>query len=305
MKLGMLLHNPTAGDAEHSKKALSKLLEDHGFLCRYLSVKDDWKDFSPDIDFIVIAGGDGTVRKVLKGLDEKERSLSKWPLALLPLGTANNIARTLRIGGNDAEIVESWHNQLIKHTDLGRIQHKDEQLFFVEGIGCGLFASHMKDAKEIPENEEESPEDKMKADLKIFYDKVFTARALKCNLVIDQKDYSGQYIMVEIMNIQSVGTRLLLAPNADPGDGFFDVVLIPEKDREHLASYLYDRIRNEDKIPDFKIIRGQTISFSCEEGVFHVDDKSFNTKPGEKLDISLEQGVLKFLVPDGEKPTTS
>ena len=68
----MLLHNPKAGDAEHSKKALTKLMEDHGFACRYISVKDEWQDFNPDIDFIAMAGGDGTVRKVLKGLDDKE-----------------------------------------------------------------------------------------------------------------------------------------------------------------------------------------------------------------------------------------
>lgn len=300
----MLLHNPKAGDAEHSKKALTKLLEDHGFACRYISVKEDWQDFSPDIDFIAMAGGDGTVRKVLKGLDDKERPLGKWPLALLPLGTANNIARTLKIGGTDAEIVESWHDQTIKLVDLGRIQHHKEQLFFLEGIGGGLFASHMLEAKDAPEDLEDSPEEKMKADLKVFYDKIFTTPALKCDLVIDGKDYSGNYIMLEIMNIRSVGTRLLLAPKADPGDGFFDVVLIGDKDREQLASYIYDRMKEADKEPDFRIIRGKNISIKVEGGLYHIDDKSFNAEKGVTLEISLQEQALKFLVPDEKKPVS-
>lgn len=297
----MLLHNPKAGDAEHSKKALTKLLEDHGFSCRYISVKENWQEFTPDIDFIAMAGGDGTVRKVLKGLDDKERPLGKWPLALLPLGTANNIARTLNIGGTDAEIVESWHGQTIKLVDLGRIQHNKEQLFFLEGVGCGLFASHMLEAKEAPDELDDSPEEKMKADLKVFYDKIFTAPALKCELTIDGKDYSGNYIMLEIMNIRSVGTRLLLAPKADPGDGVFDVVLIGDKDREQLARYIYDRMREENAKSDFRIIRGKSVSIKCDGGLYHIDDKSFNAEKGEKLEISLQEQILKFLVPEEKK----
>ena len=297
MKMGMLLHNPTAGDEKHSKKALVKLLEDHGFSCRYASVKDEWEDFPPDIDFIIMAGGDGTVRKVLKGMEEKSRPLNKWPLALLPLGTANNIARTLGIEGDDDQIVESWHKGNIKQVDLGRIRNGKENLFFVEGLGCGLFPTHMKKAKESPEEYEGSPEENMKNDLKIFYDDIFSAKPVKCKLTIDEKDYSGEYLLLEVMNIRSVGTRLLLSPSSDPGDGFFDVVLIPEKDRELLAGYLYDKIKGEEKEPSFQTVRGKHIVLNCSDDLFHVDDRIVDPEKKEDFGISMEEGLLKFLVP--------
>ena len=58
----------------NKKKDLKRLLETHG----------------PDVDRIVIGGGDGTLSKALPVLLKLKK-----PLAVLPLGTANDCARTL------------------------------------------------------------------------------------------------------------------------------------------------------------------------------------------------------------------
>src|SRR4051812_7704662 len=119
MKVVKLLHNPGAGDEEHSKKELVKLIEANGFECNYSSVKKDWTNFEPEPDFLVIAGGDGTVRKVTKELLEQNLVNKKFPIALLPLGTANNIAKTLGIAGEKESIIQSWHRARLKKYDVG------------------------------------------------------------------------------------------------------------------------------------------------------------------------------------------
>src|SRR5690348_12883473 len=97
MKQVTLLHNPNAGDEEHNKKELRSLLKGNGWECRYFSTKEKkWKNFDTDSDLLAIAGGDGTVRKAIKSLLERKKEIKKLPpIALIPLGTANNIGNTL------------------------------------------------------------------------------------------------------------------------------------------------------------------------------------------------------------------
>ena len=69
MQTVKLIHNPTAGDEEHNKEHLVAQIEKAGFECRYSSTKKSgWKEIEEDIDILAVAGGDGTVRKVVKNI---------------------------------------------------------------------------------------------------------------------------------------------------------------------------------------------------------------------------------------------
>ncbi len=79
MKVAKVLHNPNAGDGDNSDRDLIAALEAEGYRCSYLSTKEkgwekkDWdKIESEDIDFVVVAGGDGTVRKLAGELLERK-----------------------------------------------------------------------------------------------------------------------------------------------------------------------------------------------------------------------------------------
>src|SRR5678816_239765 len=139
MKIINLLHNPTAGNEDHDKEELISLLEKNGFECQYSSMKKDWKDIDEKVDFIISAGGDGTIRKITKHLLERKLSEKTWPIALLPLGTANNIAQTLEINGTTEEIIQSWHKAEMKEFDVGRIRNLPKIEFFLESLGYGMF----------------------------------------------------------------------------------------------------------------------------------------------------------------------
>ena len=91
-----LIHNPKAGDQDESGKSLRKLLEGAGYEVRYHSAKEDgWKQaLKKDADLVAIAGGDGTVGRVARRMAGRG-----IPLAVLPSGTANNIARSASTSG--------------------------------------------------------------------------------------------------------------------------------------------------------------------------------------------------------------
>jgi diacylglycerol kinase (ATP) len=89
----LLLHNPTAGASHpNAEELLEGIHKAIGVKPRYFSIKNpDWKDaVSKRWDAVILAGGDGTVGKSVRWLRNR-----KTPMAILPLGTANNIARSL------------------------------------------------------------------------------------------------------------------------------------------------------------------------------------------------------------------
>ena len=74
---------------------------------------------------------------------------TRLPLAPLPLGTANNISKTL---GLDAltldEIVAGWHGGQRVNFDAGIARGPWGSRYFMEAIGVGLFARAMPAADE-------------------------------------------------------------------------------------------------------------------------------------------------------------
>src|SRR5258706_10863384 len=91
-----LIHNEKAGDRRHSRGNLIELLERAGYSVAYFPAKhsDLAEALGHPAEIVVSAGGDGTVARVVR-----EARAEGPPIAILPLGTANNIANSLGIGG--------------------------------------------------------------------------------------------------------------------------------------------------------------------------------------------------------------
>jgi diacylglycerol kinase (ATP) len=87
-----LLHNPKAGGRKHNRKQLLKALgrADHDAIYRSTKNKGWKRALKKRADVVIVAGGDGAVAKVAAKLINRGK-----PLAILPLGTANNLARSL------------------------------------------------------------------------------------------------------------------------------------------------------------------------------------------------------------------
>ncbi len=299
MKVVKLLHNPGAGDEDHSKDELISMLEAYGFECRYSSTKKKniCKDIEHDVDMLVVAGGDGTVRNVVEDLVDRKMLEKNWPIALLPLGTANNIAKTLGIQGNTEEIIRSWQKDKMKKYDVGRLYNVPDSKFFLESFGYGVFPYLMQEMKKTGREKVDAPEEKIKAALELLHGIILTYEGQYCELEIDGVDHSGNYLLVEIMNTQSIGPNLLLAPQADPGDGHLEVALVPEHDRQKLAAYVFHKINGREEEYDLYCITGKNIRISWEGTHVHVDDEVVKLKKSAEIKIELREGLLEFLVP--------
>ncbi len=72
------------------------------------------RKYGPTVDQIIIGGGDGTINCAAEALLETSQ-----PLGILPLGTGNDLARTLRITPNLIEACRIIRDGHVHQIDLG------------------------------------------------------------------------------------------------------------------------------------------------------------------------------------------
>lgn len=300
MKYAKIFHNPGAGNGEPNREKLIELMKSAGFKCSYTSIKQEgWEDMKIDReDFILIAGGDGTVRKVAARLLDKKLLEKQLPIALLPLGTANNIAHALALTGDEAEAIETWKNQNVKSFDIGTITGLKNPAFFLEGIGYGIFPyliRKMKNSRQV----QEPVKVKIARSLELLLDITLTCKAKPCHLKIDGMECSGEFLLAEVMNTPSIGPNLNIAPSADPGDGELEVVLIAEEQREDFAAYIRNKIAGKERPPFLSVIKAKKLEMRWEDTILHVDDEYMELTKPVSLHIELMSGRLGFMA--GEK----
>lgn len=296
-----LVHNPTAGDETHNKEALVSAIEDAGFTCHYTSTKElGWKAFDKEADLIAVAGGDGTVRKVVKQvLKNAKNGAANVPLAVLALGTANNIAKTFNLTADTAKEVQQWKEGRMKKVDIGKVENIPGVDFFLEGFGFGIFPLLMKEMKKRAEIYD-TPEDELKGALKTLHRILLKYKPRQCRLEIDGTDHSGSFYMVEVMNIRSIGPNMMLAPLADPGDGEMEVVLVPEAHKEKFSDYLVHKLTGGEDPFQFHTLKGKDIRISWQGVRFHADDKMLMLEKETEVHIQVKEGALQFVVPTDE-----
>jgi diacylglycerol kinase family enzyme len=156
----------------------------------------------------------------------------------------------------------------------------------------------MKKMKEENEQMFLSLDAEIKYSLQVLHELVLSYDAQDIQLEIDRTDHSGKYLMAEIMNIRSIGPNLQLAPQADPGDGDLEVVLVPESQREALAKYVMDKINGIEDPFIFNSIKAQTVRMRCAGNPIHIDDELIAIGNAAEIKIEVFDGLLKFFAPD-------
>jgi len=300
-----LIHNPSAGTGKEDARRLEKLLAREGYEARYVSSKDDdWKRaLRKPTDLVVVAGGDGTVGRVIR------RMVGRGvPVTLLPSGTANNIARTFGLLDRSfEELARGWERARRIKLDLGAAEGPWGERYFTEGLGAGLFANLL--ARPNKNNKKKnakgaSPEEVVDRALRRLQDMAVHCEAVEVAAALDGKDISGRYLMFEAINLRYVGPNMFLAPNGRPGDGKLDVVLVTEDERPWLLEYLNKWQKDRERHSVLPTQRGERLQIEWTGYELHIDDKLYPTKiddPGKMagvVEARIETAAVEILVPD-------
>jgi diacylglycerol kinase (ATP) len=283
-----LFHNPSAGHKADKDDILAALkLAD--FEVRYVSVKQDdiERGLDKKTDLIVIAGGDGTITEVMTKLPDRS-----VPVALLPLGTANNIARSLGIAGTPQELVETWNLYNTRPMDVGMVKASWGTSRFLEGFGVGLFAEFLKAADK---REKGKGADNLRKGRALLEKWVKTAKPIEVSITIDGKALKGEFLGVEVMNVPFTGPALPLAAKANIADGRLDIVCFEADRRRDLKEWLASPL---DEAAPVTTRQGKTVELTWTETANRLDDEAHGNRDSKQIaEVACEKDQVQMLIP--------
>ncbi len=284
----LLAHNVDAGMEDISTEALVGLFRKRGWDPHICSTEPDMLDvaLASPWDLIVAAGGDGSVGRVLLALPDRS-----VPVAILPLGGSNNIANALGIAGSPEAIVAALDRWQPVPFDIGIADGAWGCRCFVEATGFGLMTDTLRDIGGDPE----TPAEKCRIGRAAILQASREAQAADYHLRLDGSELRLSALLLEVLNIPSIGPRLPLAPAAQIGDGMLEVVLLPADRRDAFAHWLRDP---EGGPPPLTSYRARQVEiFEAPDHCRLDDPKRGQSRKGQPVRLTLDREQARILVP--------
>ena len=309
-----IIHNSGSGERTLNGQDLIAAAADAGHRASYASTDDESavvKHLGDPGDLVVIVGGDGTMRNVATRLIGR-----KVPVTLIPAGTANNIGKSLGITGQARDLIAGWTGGTLIPFDTGVVRGANGTCAMFEGMGFGPIAVTIAALSPLTEAEAHADftDDEVRRDLKVLREVLADYPVHECSVTLDGRDLSGEYILVEAMNIRSVGPNIELAPDADVSDGMFDLVLLTDADRGTLRDYLTSRLEGKPVPLSFPAHRGRHVELGWKGSRVHIDDQvwpherdassgqSWSRDGRVEIEVLMHPGSLEVLVPRPAPP---
>jgi diacylglycerol kinase (ATP) len=224
-------------------------------------------------ELIVSAGGDGTLNEVVNGIASTG---CQTVLALVPLGTGNDFARTLGGPSNVDAAIEHIRKGQTRAIDLVRVT-SDQVRYFIN-VSSGGF-SGVVDDKLTPEMKRTwGPLAYLRSAAAAFPE----LRGYTTSVSLDDRPpVEWDLYNVVIANGRYVAGGIPIAPEADVSDGLLDIVLIPERGPAELAIVAAQILLGKHLGSDAIIFkRAQKVAINSRPGMwFNVDGEMIGNEP--------------------------
>ena len=300
-----LVHNERAGSKQHLASDLVRIFRglgheteaygrDSAGLLRVLNSR---------ADVVVVSGGDGTVSRVAIALCGADT-----PIFVLPSGTSNNVASSVgAVSGTIRTLAGHLSSARMTRLDVWRIAGDGYETCFVESAGTGVIGTMFDEHERRTRRWVRRLRWQLSRKVDLWESTArHVAHLLRretprwIDIRADGDDLSGEYITVEAMNIRAIGPRVVLAPNADPGDGMLDLVLVTPAERDELADHIESRGASTSMLTA-RARRVRRIELDWPEKATHVDDERWPsdkaTRRPRRVSIDMRGGV-NLLIPD-------
>lgn len=281
----LVIWNPSAGSAQ-ALDLLRQELGDHpGVTLEETKSGEDLAAFArkTDCDFVIAAGGDGTVNGVLAGLLQNPR---RPALGILPIGTGNDFARSLGMPLDPQEAAvflltePDWTD-----VDVIRVENAESEVAFLN-LAAGGNSHLVSEATTAAAKERWGALSYVGNALSRLGELVVFDATLRFD---DGPEEKQKIINIVVANGQTVAGGIPICPTADPRDGLFDVLLFLEgsvADHAALAAQLLVGLHLEServihrRASRLEIDASPTLAFSCDGELLDPGAMTFSVMPG-------------------------
>ena len=222
MKKIRLVYNKSAGQNKGSEiiSDIIGIFNENGFevtafrACKENSAERFIASTPKDTYAIVVAGGDGTINKVVNFMKKHNVEV---PLGIIPAGTSNDFALHLGIYGDIEKAIKRIIDGNVEGVDIGKVNDR----YFVNILAAGMFSgtSHKTDKrlKDVLGHASYF----ITAAKEPFEQKPFKIRIETEDGIVEET-----VVVIMIFNGSSVGRIDLFSDNSSIQDGLLDIVML-------------------------------------------------------------------------------
>lgn len=220
MKKVRFIYNPYSGENAILKE-LDKIItmhQDKGYtivpyrIQRGVDVINALDIVDSTYEYILIAGGDGTIDTVVNAM--KKRGI-EIPIGIIPVGTANDFAKHLGMPQDAGACVEKILDSYAVGVDLGKVNDN----YFVNVLSTGLFT----DVSQKTDTNLKNTIGKLAYYLKGL-EELPNFRKLDVKITANGKVFNEPIYLMLVFNGQTAG-NFKLATKAKVQDGLLDIVI--------------------------------------------------------------------------------
>lgn len=240
---------------------------------------------------VCVVGGDGTLAEAATGLAGTET-----PLALIPRGTANQVAHNLRIPTRVEEAVEVAVHGTAAPVDLGRIGERVFALVAGAGFDAAMMASATRGLKERWG---------FGAYIYAAVKEALAAQPVEFRITADGETLEVRAVSVMLANVGELFTQFLpfafpLAPKPKRSwqDGLFDVVVLAPRNVIDMPNVLWKAVGRRYQGDDDRLLHFQAreVTIEAEPAIaVQIDGDPAGTTPVSAR--AVERGV-RIIVPE-------
>lgn len=286
----LVIGNPTAGRGltEARVHRFVGMLKARGHTVETLLTRkagdayDRARQVGPEVERLVVVGGDGTINETLNGLEDP----SLVPLLHVPTGTANMMARDIGLPSRLEALAEIVDTGNVCMADIGLIGSKR----FLLLATCGFDATVARVIGEL-RRERLGYRGYAGPILKVLWS--YTPTDLKITIDGERK-VTGRQVMV--LNVRHYGGLFMFSHTAALDSGYFDVCVFQGGSRGAVVKYaLAGLFRLVPKLTDVTRFTCTKIRIESPSPCpVEVDGDYFGTTPQE---IELVRAAVPILVP--------
>ena len=181
-------------------------------------------------DLLIGVGGDGTLNEISSGFFNAQSGQAinqDAAVGIIPSGTGSDFIRFMKVPRDFEKSAAHIKNSAIKRIDIGKITYdgtarKKKSQYFVNVADFGLGAEVIRSVSRV---------DASHRGAFTYYRGLlstmmkFSSKSVR--LTLDGKrQMQGDYLIGAVANGRIFGGGMIIAPQAEPDDGYFDLVLI-------------------------------------------------------------------------------
>jgi YegS/Rv2252/BmrU family lipid kinase len=244
------------------------------------------------VTLLVVVGGDGSVNEVANGV----AGLDDVEIAVIARGTGWDFVRTYGIPRDVPGAVEVALRGRTRTIDLGRVVYRswagaEELAWFTNVASAGMSGAIARRANETTKALG-GKVSYLLATMAVF--SRWTATDIRVS--VDDEIRGGRMHDVIVANGKYFGGGMMIAPEASPDDGRFDVLLLGDLTKRDLLLTLPKTYRGKHlPHPKAELLRGATVTVDADEPLpIELDGEQPGTTPAR---FEVVPGALKIRVP--------